>query len=40
MLSIISIWDGGVDPCAYTSENIELCNECTQKFKEFMETAK
>lgn len=40
ILSIISIWNGGVDPYAYTSENIELCNECTQKFKEFMETAK
>lgn len=40
MLSIISIWNGGVDPYAYTSESIKLCNECTQKFKEFMETAK
>ena len=40
ILSIISIWNGGVDPYAYTSENIELCNECTQKFKKFMETDK
>lgn len=36
VLSIISIWNGGVDPYAYTSENIELCRDCTKKFEEFM----
>ena len=40
ILSVISIWNGGVDPYAYTSEEIELCSECTQKFRDFLENNK
>lgn len=40
ILSVISIWNGGVDPYAYTSEEIELCSECTQKFRDFLKNNK
>ena len=35
-IQYLKIWNDGVDPFGYTSENIELCSGCAKEFDEFM----